>query len=75
MDAVACAERSHFSIHLENRAEDCRRVKQYLMIADCSSVSARDLLTLGLGTPACALGKKKYAAWLPPQDKLLVAFV
>ena len=69
-DAVAFAEKAQLSMYLEHGAEAFDSVVQNYMTVDCSSVSGRELLTLGFGTPACALDKAEYAMWLPCQDML-----
>ena len=69
-DAVAFAEKAQLSMYLEHGAEAFENVVQNYMTVDCSSVSGRELLTLGFGTPACALDKAEYAMWLPCQDML-----
>ena len=68
VDYVAFAERVQLSMYLENDAEAFAPIVQNYMIVDCSSVSGRELLTLGCGTEACALDQKQLAMWWPPQD-------
>ena len=62
------AERSQMGVYLEKGAQTFHDCQQYGLSVDCSGVSGREQLSLGLCAHESALDGKEFAMWLPVQD-------
>ena len=62
------AEKSQMSVYLEKGAQAFDACQQYGLSVDCSGVSGREQLSLGLRAHESALDGKEFAMWLPVRD-------